>query len=229
VNLAGTPATPEQIAAAEAGVEQAFALAELARQRLQAATITAPIDGVVTDLQVAQGTTVGPTGPILTLMPPELQIPVLVDESQAPFLELGQAVAVSVESMPQDAFSGVVKSIAPVLDPRTHTLAVKIEVGDPRGRLKPGMFAQLSIQTSQRQGVVVVPKEAVTRLSSTDSGPVQYAVFVVSENRVKRTRVVLGASDSKNVEVSQGLVEGLDVVLSPRSDLLDGELITPPS
>jgi RND family efflux transporter MFP subunit len=193
---------------------------------LQSATITAPIDGVVMDIQAAQGTTVGPTGPILTLIPPELQLPIQVDESQAPFLELGQTVAVSVESMPQDAFSGVVKSIAPVLDPRTRTLAVKIEVGDPRGRLKPGMFAQLAIQTSQRQGIVVVPKEAVTRISNSDSGPVQYGVFVVSDNRVKRTRVVPGVSDGKNVEITQGLVEGLDVVLNPRADLLDGELIS---
>jgi hypothetical protein len=51
-------------------------------------------------------------------------------------------------------------------------------------------------------------------------------VFTVADNRVHRQVVTVGASDGKNVEVVQGLAEGVDLVTNPRPDFLDGELIS---
>ncbi len=226
VKLVGSPASPDEIKAAEAGAEQAFALAELARTRLRDATVAAPTAGVVTEIQATPGSVVGPTGPILTLIPPELQAVVQVEEGLAAQVQAGQAVAVSVESYPQDLFSGVVKSVAPVLDPRTRTVAVQVEVPDPQGKLRAGMFAQLAVQTGPRQGAVLVPKEAVLRLAGDGAGaPTQSVVYLVVENRLKRQRVLAGASDNRNVEILQGLSEGVDIVLNPRPDFVDGELV----
>lgn len=227
VKLVGAPASAEEVRAAEAAAEQAFALAELARLRLRDATVVAPVAGVVTQVNTPLGSPVGPSAPLLVLMPPELQVPVQADESQASQIEAGQGVTLSVESLPQESFAGTVKAIAPVLDPRTRTVAVNVEVPDPRGKLRPGMFAQLAIQTAQRQGVVLVPRDAVTRApAGTDPGaPTQTVVFLVADNRVKRQRVLVGASDARNTEVLQGISEGVDVVLSPRPDLIDGEQV----
>ncbi len=225
VKLVRSPASPEEIKAAEAGAEQAFALAELARARLRDATIVAPIAGVVTELPATVGSTVAPTAPVLTLIPPEMQVVVQAEESQATQIQAGQAAAVTVDSFPQDVFTGVVKGVAPMLDPRDRTVAVKIEVSDPQGKLRPGTFAQLAIQTGQRQGAVLVPKDAVLRVVGDAAAPVQTVVYTVVENRVHRLRVATGASDTRNVEVLQGLPEGVDVVLNPRADLVDGELI----
>jgi Cu(I)/Ag(I) efflux system membrane fusion protein len=133
--------SPDELKAAEAAVEQAFALAELARMRLRDATVTAPIAGVVVELQATPGNPVGPTAPIMTLIPPEYQVMVQADEDQAAHLQIGQSVTLSVETLPQDSFSGIVKAIAPVLDPRTRTVAVRVEIPDPRNKLRPGMFA----------------------------------------------------------------------------------------
>lgn len=226
VRLLQAPVSPDEIKAAEAALEQAFALGELARLRLRDATITAPIAGVVTEVHAAVGTTVGPTGPILILIPPELEVQIQVDENQASNVEVGQKAQLSIDQLPQDAFAGVVKAIAPVLDPRTRTVMVKIEIPDPRGRLRPGMYAQVGVQTAQRQAAVLVPKDAVVRLAGTETGVAQHVVFLVVDNRAKRQRVVPGASDGRNVEIVQGLAEGVDVVLSPRADLIDGELIS---
>lgn len=230
VKLLTSPASADEIKAAEASVEQAFAQAELARMRLRDATVTAPITGIVVEVSGAPGSTVGPTAPILTLMPPELQAVVQADETQAAQLAAGQAATFSIESLPQDTFNGVVKAVAPVLDPRTRTVAVKIEVPDPRGRLRPGMFAQVSIQTAPRQLAVLVPRESVQRAPATDAGQVsQSTVWAVVDNRVRRQRVITGSADQRNIEILQGLTEGIDVVLNPRSDLVDGEqIITTP-
>jgi RND family efflux transporter MFP subunit len=227
VDLANAPASPEEIKAAETASEEAFAQAELARARQAEATLTAPISGIVTDIKAVVGSTVSPSAAILTLIPPEMQVIVQADDSQVNQLQVGQAANLSVEGHPNDAFTGTVKGIAPVVDPRTHTVAVKVEVPDPQSKLRPGMFTQLQIQTGQRSGALMVPKDAVLRLSSVDPKQgVQSVVFTVADNRVHRQVVTVGASDEKNIEIVQGLSEGIDLVLNPRPDFLDGELIS---
>jgi RND family efflux transporter MFP subunit len=157
---------------------------------------------------------------MLTLIPPDLQVVVQADETQLAQLQVGQSANLSVESFPKDAFTGTVKGIAPVLDPRTRSVAVQIDVADPQGKLKPGMFTQLAIQTGQRAATLMVPKEAVLRVGSVDpSAPVQSVVYTVAESRVHKQVVGLGASDGRNLEIVQGLQEGIDVVLNPRSDM----------
>jgi RND family efflux transporter MFP subunit len=227
VKLANAPASPEEIKAAETSVEDAFAQAELARARLRDATLTAPISGIVTDIKARVGSAVSPSASILTLIPPDMQVVVQADESQLAQLQVGQSANVSVESFPKEAFTGTVKGIAPVLDPRTRSVAVQIDVPDPQSKLKPGMFAQLAIQTGQRAAALMVPKEAVLRVGSVDpTAPVQSVVYTVAESRVHKQIVSVGATDGKNVEIVQGLQEGIDLVLNPRADFLEGELIS---
>jgi hypothetical protein len=74
---------------------------------------------------------------------------------------------------------------------------------------------------------LMVPKEAILRVPSVDpSAPVQTVVYSVAESRVHKQTVSLGATDGKNVEIVQGLQEGMDLVLNPRPDFLEGELIS---
>jgi HlyD family secretion protein len=227
VKLANAPASPEELKAAQTTVEEAFAQAELSRSRLRDATITAPINGVVSEIKAGVGSTVGPSAALLTLIPPDMQIVVRADESQLSQVQLGQTADLSVESFPKEAFTGTVKGIAPVLDPRTRSVAVSIDVPDPQGKLKPGMFAQLAIQIGQRAAALMVPKEAILRVASVDpSAPMQTVVYSVVESRVHKQTVSLGATDGKNVEIVQGVQEGMDLVLNPRPDFLEGELIS---
>jgi multidrug efflux pump subunit AcrA (membrane-fusion protein) len=226
LKLAQAPASAEETKAAETAVEEAFSQAELARARARDATITAPIAGIVVDIKVRVGSTVSPSAPIMTLVPPDMQVIVQADESQLGQLQIGQAARLSIENFAKEAFTGTVKAIAPVLDPRTRSVAVQIDVPDPQGKLKPGMFAQLAIQTGQRASALMVPKEAVLRMASVDpTAPLQNVVYTVAEGRVHKQTVSLGATDGKNVEIVQGLQEGVDLVLNPRPDFLEGELI----
>jgi RND family efflux transporter MFP subunit len=227
LKLATAPAAPEEIKAAETRVERAYAQAELARARLRDATITAPVAGIVSDISARVGSTVSPAAAIMTLIPPEMQLVVQADETQLAQLQVGQTANVSVDGFPRDAFSGTVKGIAPALDPRTRSVAVQIEVADPQGKLRPGMFAQLAIQTGQRPGAVLVPKDAVLRVTPIDGASVQQTVvYTVAEGRVHRQVVSIGASDARSFEIVQGLNEGVDLVLNPRADFIEGELIS---
>lgn len=226
LKLANAPATPEEIKAAEARVEQAFSQAELARAQVRDATITAPINGIVTEIKAMVGSNVSQVAAIMTLIPPEMQVVVDVDENQLPQLQVGQSANLSVESYPRDAFSGTVKAIAPVLDPRTRTASIQIDVPDPQGKLHPGMLTQLAIQLGQRQSTLLLPKDSILKVGSPDlKNPIQQVVYTVADGRVHRQVVGLGLSDGKNVEITQGVQEGADVVLNPRPDFLEGELI----
>jgi RND family efflux transporter MFP subunit len=212
--------------AAETNVEQAFAQAELARARLRDATLTTPINGIVAEIKTSVGTTVAPGTSIMTLISPELQVVVQADEALIPQLQVGQAANLSVESYPKDAFTGTIKGIAPVLDPRTRSVAVSIEVSDPQGKLRPGMFTQLGVQTGQRQAALIVPKDSVMKVGAIDpNAPPVNVVYTVAESRVHRQVVGLGVSDGKSVEIVSGLAEGVELVLNPRTDFLEGELI----
>src|SRR5262249_17492347 len=200
---------------------------ELARARVKNATVVAPIAGVVTDIKATVGSSVGPSAAIMTLIPPDMQVVVNVDQSQLPQLQVGQSANLSVDSYPRDAFSGTVKAIAPVLDPRKGTAAVAIDVPDPQGKLKAGMFAQLAIQLGQHQATLVVPAESILRVPSVDpSAASQLVVYTLNNGRVHKQPVSLGLSDGKNTEILQGVQEGTDVVLNPRPDFLEGELIS---
>lgn len=227
VNLANAPASAEEIKAAETRAEEAYAQAELARSRLTNATITAPISGIVVDIKQSVGTTVSPATALLTLIPPDMQVRVQVDETQASQIQVGQSVNLSVESFPKESFAGTVKAIAPVLDPRTRTMAVQIVVADPQAKLKAGMFAQLSISLGQRAGVLMVPREAILRVPPVDpTAAFQSVVYTVTAGRVHKQVVSLGTTDGKSVEIVQGLQDGVDLVLNPRPDFIEGELIS---
>jgi RND family efflux transporter MFP subunit len=228
LKLAQAPSSPEEIQAAQAAVEESFAQAELARARARDATVTAPINGTVTQIKATVGSTVGPSASIMTLIPPDMQVVVSVDETQLGQLQVGQSVNLSVQSFPRDAFSGSVKAIAPVLDPRARTVAVQVDVPDPQNKLKPGMFAQVAIQLGQHPSALLVPKDAILKMGSVDpTAPIQNVVYTVTDGRVHKQVVSLGATDGKNAEILQGLQEGVDLVLNPRPDFLEGELISP--
>jgi RND family efflux transporter MFP subunit len=182
---------------------------------------------VVSNISATVGSTVTPGAAVMKLMPPDMQVVVQADETQVGQLQVGQTASLSVDGFPRDAFSGTVKGIAPALDPRTRGVAVQIDVSDPQGKLRPGMFAQLGIQTGQRPGAVLVPKDAVLRVSPIDGATVQQTVvYTVTDGRVHRQPVSLGAADARNFEIVQGLSEGVDLVLNPRPDFIEGELIS---
>ena len=84
-------------------------------------------------------------------------------ESDLPLLELGQEVSLEVQALPAQTFEGRVTFVAPVLDQRTRTTRVRIEVDNAAGRLRPGMFAEAVVRSDPdqtRDGSLVIPHTA---------------------------------------------------------------------
>ena len=97
----------------------------------------------------------------------------------------------------------------------TRTLRADVTVGNRSGRLRPGMFVEVTIIADRREGVPVIPREALA-----DRGG-RKVVFVVEGQKVKQTNVVTGLGDDEIVEIRQGLEPGDRIVVRGLETLTD--------
>ena len=141
-----------------------------------------------------------------------------VDSSR---VKLGDGVEVRVAPFPDEVFRAEVTVISPTIDPRTRTLRVKGEIANPDGRLRPGLFARADLGVATREGVAMVPEEAVIERAD---GSI---VFVLDgPDRVRRVNVQTGVHLEHRIEIRSGLEPGMQVVVRGQADLIDGSAVT---
>jgi HAE1 family hydrophobic/amphiphilic exporter-1 len=217
--LAANPYTKADLDAAEAQVAQAETGVEIARQQLQELTVVAPVAGVVSERFLTVGAIAGPTTPIVSLASPEVEVVFNVDEAALAAVEVGAPTKISLPALGAELVDGKIAAIAPTVDPRTRTTQVKV-APDPAAmaKLKPGMFAQITVESARKPNALVIPRAAL--LAGTDP-----AVFVVADGHAKRVPVELGLRDRDKVEVLKGVTEGEQVVLDA-ANLRDGAPVT---
>jgi RND family efflux transporter MFP subunit len=141
-----------------------------------------------------------------------------VYEYELPWLALGQTGAVALSYLPGQEFSGPVTYIAPFLDPKTRTAQVRLELANPDGELRPGMFGDILIQGSPIQAVVAIPSEAVIR-----SGRRTLVIIALGEGRFAPRPISIGLDSGDGwIEVRDGLAAGEEIVVSSQF-LIDSE------
>ncbi|MEO5659349.1 MAG: efflux RND transporter periplasmic adaptor subunit, partial [Polaromonas sp.] len=125
-------------------------------------TITAPIDGVVTELAVRKGMTVMVGAPLFRINGlSTIWVNAEVPESLSAQVRPGNAVEARTPSLPGVTFKGKVGAILPEVDPVTRTLKARIELVNHSGKLVPGMFATINFTSATREDVLLIPTEAV--------------------------------------------------------------------
>ena len=141
-----------------------------------------------------------------------------VSEQDQAALHLRQPVSVTLDAYPGEVFRGTVSFIAPVLDPQTRTVEVRVVLPNKKGRLRPGMFAtvDLSARVAARP-VLSIPRSAVI-----DTGTRQIAMVQVAPGRFAPRMLKLGQQAGDYVEVLSGLAAGEQVV-THANFLLDAE------
>jgi RND family efflux transporter MFP subunit len=214
---AGQPSSEAAVKAGETGVQYAGAALELARLQLREASLASPIAGVVVETHQKQGSTVPAGTPIVSIQPPDYEIGVAIDERQLGQVSPGQNVSVLVDVYSGESFTGTVRTVSPSVDVRTRTVAARVDVQDPRNKLKSGLHAQVAVAGARRSGALLLPREAV--VGTTDT-----AVITVVDGRARRQPIQVGIQDGRNVEVVQGLAEGTEVIVAP-TGILDGDVV----
>ena len=184
---------------------------------LRAVPVYAPITGYVTGRTAYHGMRVSPSDTLFDIVD-LTSVWVLADvyEYELPRLALGQRATMTLSYWPGRQWTGTVTYIYPSLDEKTRTLRVRLDVENPRGELKPEMFADVTIHGAART-VLKVPDDAVL-----DSGT-RKVVFVLqgAETLVPR-EVRLGDHGGGVYEVLSGLHEGERVAVAANF-LVDSE------
>jgi Cu(I)/Ag(I) efflux system membrane fusion protein len=180
--------------------------------------LVAPISGVIAELGVREGMTVMPGATLFRIVDlSTVWVNAEVPEMQAAAVRPGARVEARVAAYPETTFQGRVGAILPEVNATTRTLRARIELANPGGRLKPGMFASLAFAGEQSTETVLVPSEAVIR-----TGQRSVVIVDTGKGRFRATPVELGFESGGQSEIRKGLKPGDKVVLSGQF-LIDSE------
>ena len=217
----------KQVESAQALVnskEKAVAAAQAAVKALQSMLpylkIDAPFDGVVTERLVHPGAFVGPGGsdPALLVVQQvsHLRLVVPVPEELVGGIVTGAKVEFSAPAFPHRVFSGTIARVAHVLDPKTRTMAVELDVANRDGALAPGMYPSVKWPARGTQAELFVPKTAVVSTAE--------RTFVVRDRQghAEWVDVKKGIADGDSISVMGNLKAGDRVVRRPTDELRDG-------
>jgi multidrug resistance efflux pump len=208
------------IALAEAQVNQAKATLELNKAQLANLIILSPMNGGITKRFVDPGTMVKDTTPILTLMDlSEMKMVVNVIEKEFIHLQKGQAVKITVTAFPDRVFTGRIEIITPALELQSRTAEIQISIPNPGLVMKPGMFGRAEILLRSNPQAVLVPIQSLM----TEGG--QDWLYVLKDDKVARRPVRKGAVRDTVVEILQGVIPGERVITAGQTALKDGDKV----
>lgn len=196
------------------------AITQLERKRKVSRTITltVPQSGVVDNLQVREGMYIEPGMQLLSIASLDpIWVIAEVFERQAGLVAVGDAVHMQLDYLPGQEWVGEVDYIYPSLNAKTRTAQVRILINNHDGILRPGMFAQLVIDTAPGDEALLVPRDAVIR-----TGQQARVVLALGEGRFKSVAVELGRVAGDVAEVRAGLQLGDEIVTSAQF-LIDSE------
>jgi membrane fusion protein, copper/silver efflux system len=180
-------------------------------------TLFAPASGVVVEKKVVQGQSIMSGEVLYTIVDlSDVWVDVQLRETDAAFVAPGSAAAIEVAGRPNRVFAGRVTYVYPTLDTASRSVRAKVVVANPRGDLKPGMYATVRLATPSRSALTV-PSSAILRTGERN------VVFVEMQNGELMPRdVELGRTAGDYTEILSGVQAGQRVVTSAQF-LLDSE------
>lgn len=214
---------------AKAELDQAEASYRRARVRSGYTKVIANWSGdgeprVVAERHVAEGDTVAPNDPLITVVDLDPLIAVVnVTERDYGQLRVEQTATLTTEAYPGKQFPGVIRRIAPVFRQSSRQARMELEIANPDGLLKPGMFVRVELMLDRAEGAIIVPLAALAERDG------KTGLFVVdaSGDRVAWHPVDVGIQQDERVQVLGKGIEGRVVTLGQQL-IDDGATITIP-
>ena len=180
--------------------------------------IHSPFTGMVMKIGAREGQYVTPTTELYMLADlSNIWVYVDIYENEMPWVSIGDTALMEVASIPGEVFTGKVSYIYPYLEAKTRTNQIRLEFDNRDLRLKPEMFANVTVKASPQVDAVLVPSEAIVR-----SG-IRNQVFVVrAPGKFEPRLVTLGVSAEGMTQILAGVESGEEVVTSSQF-LIDSE------
>jgi len=227
----------------ENALEKAKLEYESAKSDLEKTNIYAVSDGVLGIQDMDVGSYVSPNDRIgifidITKVYAEFD----VIEKDVPKLKLGQKSEVFVDALPNKDFVGTVDTISPLIEGRTRTQRVRVELKNPDGVLKPGMFIRGLISTYEKKNAIIIPASS---LKKKEEGYIVYVVRPEEEpaqaegdeekekavdaekemGTIEIRPIKISYMTQDKVEIEEGLEEGELIVMELAQDFQDKEKV----
>ncbi len=181
-------------------------------------TVTAPQGGVLQELGVREGMTITPGQTLARINGiSSVWLDAEVPEAQAAGLAVGQLVSATFTTWPGRTFAGRITVLLPALERDTRTLRVRMEWPNPNSTLRPGMYAQVTLQETADPDRLLIPSEAVIATG-------KRSVVIVAEEggHFRPAEIAVGREAGGKTEILSGLQQGEQVVVSGQF-LIDSE------
>jgi Cu(I)/Ag(I) efflux system membrane fusion protein/cobalt-zinc-cadmium efflux system membrane fusion protein len=187
----------------------------------KAVTLKSPATGVVLHKNAVEGEFIKSGTPAYKIADlSTVWVQTSVYDYEVPWIEQGQPAQMELSYQPGKTYQGTVAYVYPSLDQKTRTVQVRLEFPNPNLELKPGMFANVRIQSRPKNNVTVIPNEAIIRTGERN------IVFVAKgEGAFEPREVTLGMEGGQRnneIEVLEGVKPGEKIVTSAQF-LFDSE------
>lgn len=213
-------------------VAQSREMVQKAQTNLSYAIITSPIDGVVISKSVEEGQTVAAsyaTPELFTIAKDlkDMQVVANVDEADIGNVKEGERVSFTVDAYPNDTFEGVVKQVRQEATTTNNVVTYEVVISAPNSelKLKPGLTANVTIYTAERQNVLCVSTKALRFTPTQDLIKGCKIVDCKGKNKVwtregntfKAHAVQIGMSDGIHTEILSGVSKGLEIITDAKA------------
>lgn len=192
--------------AAESRLEEALARLTRAREDLAAATIKAPISGIINQRAIHVGDNVKVGDLLFTIIDPSsMWLEASVPSEELETLTIGRPVIFEIRGYPGQTFTGQIARIAPAADPVTRQISILVSLPNVSGKLVAGLFAEGRI-AAKRHLAIVIPFSALEQ----KEGEGRTTVKRIKKSRVESVPVKLGLRDERTeqVEIISGIQAG---------------------
>lgn len=209
----------ERSARSASGLTQAEVSLRQAEMRMERATVRAPFEGRIADLQVVAGQHAGVGTQLMTIVDLDpIKVEVSVLEAELGYLAPGRTALVTFAAFPGETFTGRIETLNPIVG-EDRTGRVTIHLPNSDGRIKPGMYADVKINARSYADRIIVPRSAVLERGNPRDRTI---VFVYDgdedQGRALWQYVITGAESDEFVEIiptdETGTLEPGQIVLT---------------
>jgi RND family efflux transporter MFP subunit len=211
------------VVAATASIEVARAAARHAEAVLEYTRIEAPYDGIVTQRNVDTGHLTRPgsdAAPLFIVARTDpMTIAVDLPETYATEVNPGDHALIKLQAMKGRTVEGEVTRTAWALDPKTRTIRAEIDIPNPGGKLRPGLYAYATVIVEEHKDALTIPTTAIVQEKE------KIFCLVVADGKAVRKPIETGLSDGTRTEVVSGLEGSELVVKANAASLSDGQVV----
>ncbi len=189
--------------------------------KLEKMKINSPFSGFIDDKLVEVGEFILPGKPLFRIVKTDyVKIAAGVPENYILDVRKGTQAQITFDVLPEETLSGKITFVGPSINKSTRTFPIEIRLKNPGGELKPQMFANIKINKSNIQNVVVIPRDAIIETENSK------IVFTVNGETAQKHQIEIGGAYNDKIWIKKGLSPGMQLIIVGHRDLVDGERIT---